>query len=39
MHIVLSRSYVLDLFLQRSVQWRPEHEGQIKKKIPHQSIS
>jgi len=31
MHIVLSRSYVLDLLLQRSVQWRPEHKGQIKK--------
>jgi len=33
MHIVLSRSYVLDLLLQRSVQWRPEHKGQIKKKF------
>jgi len=33
MHIVLSRSHVLDLLLQRSVQWRPEHEVQIKKKI------
>jgi len=31
MHIVLLRSYVLDLLLQRSVQWRLEHEGQIKK--------
>jgi len=38
MHIVFSRSYVLDLLLQRSVQWRPKHEGQIKKNF-HTRVS
>jgi len=31
MHIMLSRWFVLYLFLQTKVQWRLEHEAQIRK--------